>query len=112
MYQSEISFNKITYTIEFVEQKPRAILVGKTIKVHIGSSVTDKLRNYVSALLMVAQGNKTNLPKLVDLEVACRVVETLIAPASTEIGDRPRDYTGTGYRSIGDGVSVISRDGA
>lgn len=112
MFKSEITFNKINYTIEFVEQKPRAILVHKVIKVHSGSSITEKLRNYVSALLMVAQGNKTTLPKMVDLEVACRVIETLIAPASTSLGERPRDYVGTGYRSIGDGVTVISRDGA
>jgi hypothetical protein len=111
MFQSEITFNKINYTIEFVDHKPRSILVGKVIQVHAGSSITEKLRNYVAALLTVAQGNKT-LPKMVDLEVACRVIETLIAPANTELGGRPRDYRGTGYKNIGDGVSIISRDGA
>ncbi len=112
MFLSEVTFDRVTYKIEFVDIAPRSIIVGKTLKVHKGATISDKLRNYVTALLMCAQGNKTNVPSRVDLDVACKVIEMLIAPADTHLAARPKDYEGTGYQDLGDGLTVIRRDGA
>lgn len=113
MFQSEITFNNITYEIVFVDQMPASIVAGKTIRVFKGSSVSERLRNYVTALLLVADNRlKTSTPFKVNSDAACKVVEALIAPAEAAIVLPIKQYAGTGYTSLGDGTYLIKRDGA
>lgn len=113
MFQSQITFNNTTYEIVFVDEIPTSIVHGKMIRVFKGSSVAERLRNYVTALLMVADDRpKTSVPFKVSSDTACKVVEALIAPAESQIVLPIRDYRGTGYTSLGDNVHLIKRDGA